>query len=185
MAGDSPPSESAGPPAVDSSVPADSAPLTVDTLPPLTPDGWGPLQVGMTLAEIVAAAGDDANPGAVGGPDPDSCDEFRPERAPAGLLVMVEQGRLTRISLLAGSPVRTERGFMVGDSASAVEAAYGAEAVTSPHKYVPAPARYVTVWRTEPPSSGARGLVYEVGADGLVSHIHAGGPSIQYVEGCL
>jgi hypothetical protein len=55
----------------------------------ITPDGWGPLRIGMSGAEVVAAAGEDANPDAVGGPDPERCDEFRPARAPAGILVMV------------------------------------------------------------------------------------------------
>ena len=37
----------------------------------------------------------------------------------------------------------------------------------------------------EAPAANARGIVYEVGLEGDVSQIHAGGPSIQYVEGCL
>ena len=32
--------------------------------------------------------------------------------------------------------------------------------------------------------ANARGLLYEVGGDGKVRAIRAGGPSIQYVEGC-
>lgn len=152
---------------------------------PLTATGWGPLRIGMTRDEVVAAAGEDANPQAVGGPVPEACDEFRPMRAPAGLLVMVEQGRLTRISLGAGSTVKTGEGFGVGDPASAIEAAYGARAVTSPHKYVPAPAEYITVWMNAPSGPDARGIVYEIGPDGRVDHVHAGSPSIRYVEGCL
>jgi hypothetical protein len=80
----------------------------------LTPQGLGPLHVGMTLAEVEAAMGPDANPGAVGGPDPESCDEFRPANAPEGVLVMIEQGRLARISLVDPTPIRTSAGFSVG-----------------------------------------------------------------------
>src|SRR5690606_9883692 len=65
----------------------------------ITPDGWGPLRIGMTRAEVVAAAGEDANPNAVGGPIPEECDEFRPREAPDGVLLMLEQGVLTRISI--------------------------------------------------------------------------------------
>ncbi|HEX8384669.1 MAG TPA: hypothetical protein VF576_00715 [Rubricoccaceae bacterium] len=151
----------------------------------LTPDGWGPLRIGMTLQEVVAAAGEDADPEAVGGPEPGRCDQFRPSRAPEGMLVMVEEGRLSRVSLLPGSDVKTEEGFGVGDEASAVKAAYGADAVVTPHTYSDAPAAYVTVWRADSSGSDARGIVYEVGSDGRVSHVHAGGPSIHYVEGCL
>jgi hypothetical protein len=57
----------------------------------------------MTRQEVVAAAGDDVNPAAVGGPDPEQCDQFRPERAPDGILVMIEQGRLTRITVTAAT----------------------------------------------------------------------------------
>ena len=138
----------------------------------------------MTRQEVVAALGEDANPNAVGGADPAQCDQFRPQRAPEGMLVMVEQGRLTRISLSDPARVETEGGLSVGDSASAVSAHYGTRAVSSLHKYSPAPAGYLTVWTKAPPASDARGIVYELGTDGRVEHIHAGGPSIQYVEGC-
>lgn len=151
----------------------------------LTPDGWGALRIGMTRDQVVAAAGDDAHPNAVGGPDPESCDEFRPARAPEGVLVMIEKGILTRISIGRGSPIATDRGFGPGASASRIASAYGNKAVTSPHKYVDAPAAYITAWTVAPPDPNARGIVYEIGADGRVGRIHAGGPSIAYVEGCL
>jgi hypothetical protein len=142
------------------------------------------LRIGMTRAELVAAMGEDANPDAVGGADPAQCDQFRPQRAPEGLLVMVEQGRLTRISLREPATIETEGGLSVGDSASAVTAHFGSRAVSGPHKYSAAPAGYITVWTVAPPAPEAKGIVYEIGTDGRVQHIHAGGPSIQYVEGC-
>ncbi|SFS46514.1 hypothetical protein [Brevundimonas viscosa] len=164
-------------------------PVASSTTPQLTAEGWGPLRIGMTRAEVVAALGEDANPEAVGGPDPASCDEFRPERAPEAMLVMIERDRLTRISLIRPSDVTTDRGYGVGDPGDGIAAAYGAGAVREPHKYEPAPAGYITAWSrgggtgyVEDPD--ARGLVFEVGQDGAVKAIRAGGPSIQYVEGC-
>lgn len=174
----------APPPEQAPSAPA-SAPAASPGPEPLTPEGWGPLRIGMTRAEVVAAAGEDANPQAVGGPEPDRCDQFRPERAPEGMIVMLEEGRLTRITLVEGSELKTERGFGVGASADSVAAAYGAEATITPHKYRSAPASYITVWTTPPPAPEPRGIVYETFGEGRVSQIHAGGPSIQYVEGCL
>ena len=167
--------------------PADTAPLpaAADGTTPLTSAGWGPLRIGMTRDEVVAALGEDANPDAVGGPEPDVCDEFRPVRAPAGMIVMVERNRLSRITLVRGSEVVTDAGLGVGEPASAVEAAYGGRAARSPHKYVDAPAAYLTVWDAAPDSPEPRGIVYEVGLDGTVSRVHAGGPAIRYVEGCL
>ncbi|MEY4556054.1 MAG: hypothetical protein RL093_1173, partial [Pseudomonadota bacterium] len=102
----------------------------------LTAQGFGPLRIGMTRAEIEAALGPDSSPGAVGGPDPASCDTFHPARAPEGLTVMVEQGVLTSIWLQNGSALKTDRGFGVGDTATAIKAAYGSLASVSPHKYV-------------------------------------------------
>jgi hypothetical protein len=151
----------------------------------LTAEGWGPLRIGMTRAEVVAAAGDDAHPDAVGGPDPESCDQFRPARAPEGMLVMIEHGRLTRITLSRGASVETEHGFRVGDAADEIKAALGARAVASPHAYGASPSEYLTLWTRPPADPDPRGIVYEIGPDGRVMHVHAGGSSIQYVEGCL
>ena len=149
----------------------------------LTPDGWGPLRIGMTRAEVVAAAGEDAQPDAVGGSEPEACDQFRPRDAPAGILVMIERDVLTRISVSRTSDIATPAGFRVGDSGADVLAAYGAQAVVEPHKYWEPPARYVTVWRQS--DGERRGIRYETDPDDEVVHIHAGGPSIEYVEGCL
>ena len=151
----------------------------------LTVEGWGPLRIGMTRAEVVAAAGDDAHPDAVGGPDPESCDQFRPARAPEGMLVMIEHDRLTRITLSRGSAVETEHGFHVGDAAAEIKTALGARAVASPHEYGAPPSEYLTLWTRPPTDPDPRGIVYEIGPDGRVMHVHAGGSSIQYVEGCL
>ncbi len=157
----------------------------------LTANGWGPLRIGMSMADITAALGPDANPSAVGGPDPATCNQFRPERAPDGMLLMVENGVLTRISLIRENTLRTDRGFGLGDTAAAVKAAYGADAVVTPHKYIGLPAEYIAVWTNLRPApsdyvqdANARGIVYETDAEGIVRSIHAGGPSIQYVEGC-
>lgn len=151
----------------------------------LTALGFGPLRVGMTRAEVEAALGPDANPEAVGGPDPASCDMFRPERAPEGLLVMVENGVLTSVWISRNTAVGTDRGLSIGDTAAEVKRVYGSAAVVEPHKYVEAPAEYITVWSTpDHRSPAARGIKYEIGRDGRVQSIAGGGPSIQYVEGC-
>ncbi len=178
-------SESAAVAASESPVTASPESAAVLAPPMLTPDGWGPLRIGMTLEQVIAASGPDANPLAGGGPDPESCDEFRPARAPAGLLVMMEKGRLTRISPGAGSTVTTDMGFGIGADRSAIASAYGTKAVISPHKYLAAPAAYITAWTIAPPDTRARGVVYEVDVWGRVGRIHAGGASIAYVEGCL
>jgi hypothetical protein len=172
-------------------LPAAEAPAPANSLSVLTAEGWGPLRIGMTREEVTKALGPDADPEAVGGPNPDSCDEFRPIRAPKGMLVMIEEGRLTRISLVRGAAVKTDRGLGIGATASAVRAAYGAALMAEPHKYVPAPAEYLTIWSGGSPAPdavrgpAARGIRYSIEKTGRVAQIHSGRPSIDYVEGCL
>ena len=67
----------------------------------LTAEGWDGLRIGMTRAEVVAAAGEDANPEAVGGPEPEMCDEFRPADAPECL----QQALTAWVSSFRYSPV--------------------------------------------------------------------------------
>jgi hypothetical protein len=150
----------------------------------LTAEGWGPLKIDMTRDQITAALGPDANPNAVGGGDPE-CDQYRPSRAPEGMLLMVEDGRLTRISLSRNSTVKTDRGLGLGATPEQVTSAYGAQVKAEPHKYQDPPAQYLTVWsKGEPGADDSRGMRYEIDGSGKVAQIHAGGPSIQYVEGC-
>lgn len=165
------------------------APTTPPAADVLTAQGFGPLRIGMTRAEVETALGADSNPGAVGGPEPEACDTFHPARAPEGLTVMVEQGVLTSIWLQRGSTLKTDRGFGVGDTATAIKAAYGPLAYVSPHKYAAAPAEYITTWNVGGSAGyvqnpAARGIAYHIGTDGTADHVAAGGPSIQYVEGC-
>ena len=172
---------------------AQSRPISAapPAVPLLTAEGFGPLRIGMTLADVVTTYGPDSDPESVGGPEPETCDHFRPARAPEGLLVMIEEGRLTRISLLSGSDVKTDRGLHLGLSAARVRAAYGAELRSEPHAYADPPAEYLTVWARGGPgadgiaSEGSRGIRFEIGSEGNVATIHGGGDSIQYVEGCL
>ena len=154
----------------------------------LTSQGWGPLKIGMTKDEVLTAVGDQRDPDAAG--IPGDCLEYQPKNAPEFLWVMIEAGKLTRITIADMSKLKTDKGLGLGDSAEAVKEAYGAAAVATPHKYQDKPAEYITVWdggpRKEPyvEDEAARGLVYEVDGTGQVGAIHAGGPSIQYVEGC-
>lgn len=158
----------------------------------LTANGYGPLRIGMTKAEVVAALGDDSDPNSTGGAEPEVCDQWRPARAPEGLLVMIQDGVLTRISVAAPSTLKTDRGFGVGDTAAAIKTAYGTAAVAQPHKYSPAPAEDLFVWTVGGPvgdayveDPAARGVRYEINGEGKVQIVHVGGPAIQLVEGCF
>ena len=170
------------------SVETPATPPPAATSEELTSQGWGPLKIGMTKAEVLTAVGDKRDPVAAG--IPGDCEEYQPANAPEYLWVMLEAGKLTRITLADMSKLKTDKGLGLGDTAETVKTTYGAAAVASPHKYQDKPAEYITVWdggpRTEPyvQDEAARGIVYEIDGTGKVGAIHAGGPSIQYVEGC-
>lgn len=166
--------------------PADPAPVADNVL---TPEGLGPIRIGMTTSEVTAAWGTTATPDAVGGPEPEACSEYHPARAPDGVTVMIQNGRLTRITLIREAAIRTDRGFGLGDSGAAIKAAYGGAIIAQPDKYAAAPAEDLIAWSrggsteyVQDPS--ARGIRYQVNGDGIVHIIHAGDPSIQLVEGC-
>jgi len=176
------------PPPATTEPPATTAPATDPN--DITSNGWNTLRVGMTRAEVTTAVGA-GNPNAVGGPDPQACDLFHPANAPEGMLVMIQQDVLTSITLRNNTTLRTDRGFGVGSTAAEIKAAYGASALSEPHKYVEG-AEYITVWSVGGPTAStpfvedpnARAIRYETNAQGLVTAVHAGGPSIQNVEGC-
>lgn len=174
--------------------PATTDPPATTTAPvdanAITSNGWNTLRVGVTRAEVTAAVGA-GNPNAVGGADPQACDLFHPANAPEGLLVMLQQNALTSITLRNNTTLRTDRGFGIGSTAAEIKAAYGASALSEPHKYVEN-AEYITVWTVGGPTAAApfvqdpnaRGIRYETDVQGRVTAVHAGGPSIQNVEGC-
>lgn len=89
-----------------------------------------------------------------------------------------KNGAVRRITVGQRSPVKLIEGIGVGSTEKAVLGAFpGFRA--SPHKYVDAPAKYLTQ-----PGNDPR-LHFEIGADGRVSLIHVGTmPHLAYVEGC-
>ena len=174
-------------PAEKAESPAATAPAEPTPIDPnlLTPDGIGVIRIGQSIGEVQALSGMSDTPIA----DPSGCNIFHPSRAPVGLVVMAEQGHVTRISLHEGATVKTARGFGVGSEGTAIKAAYGGGVIVQPSKYEPAPAQDLYVWAKGGSTQyvadpEARGVRYEVGADGKVTAVHAGGPSIQLAESC-
>ena len=139
----------------------------------LTLEGLGALRVGQAVPA-------DSGWAERGAQISDTC---RTVTAPAvpGVYAIVEGGKVRRISVGDRSDVKLIEGIGVGASEAQVNAAF-AGFRAEPHKYVEAPAKYLTAPNV---SGGDPALRFEIGADGKVSQVHVGtAPQLGYVEGC-
>jgi hypothetical protein len=98
-----------------------------------------------------------------------------------GAYAIVEGGKVRRITAGERSDVKLVEGIGTGATEAAVRAAFPGFR-EEPHKYVEAPAKYLTAPNA---ASGDPALRFEIGADRKVSLIHVGTmPVLSYVEGC-
>lgn len=145
----------------------------------LTPNGLGPVRIGMTRDQVAKALKTELEGEAFD--NEGSCVELFPENEELkGSYFMFHEGKLSRISVADPSKTVTPRGIGVGASADDVRKAYGAGLQTEEHHYIGAPAEYLTYWL----KPKLRGVRFETNAQGKVEFIHAGNDSIQFVEGC-
>ena len=137
-------------------------------------NGYGPVQVGMTVAAAEKALGvglraDDGE---------EECLHVEPETGHAGISFMVQDGRITRASLYPGkTDIATPRGVTLGDAESKVRQLYRGLKVEH-HAYGDENSRYLTYW-----AGANRGVRFEVDG-GKVTAIHGGDRTIKLVEGC-
>lgn len=154
----------------------------------MRPDGFGPLRIGMTQAQVDAAMGPPSDEDQAFS---EGCLYYRPANAPESLLVMTEGGLLTRITVMGDGNVRTVDGIKLGDDIERLKTRFSAKAGWTPHVYAEPPAGYLIFWADGVKRGqefydveGALGTVVEADQSGKVAYIHVGTPSIQYVEGC-
>ncbi|KPF77570.1 hypothetical protein IP78_12745 [Brevundimonas sp. AAP58] len=152
----------------------------------LTPEGLGPLRIGMMVPQLATVWGGLR----VQPTDVMACQIVEFADAPPGVKAFLNGGEVRHIILDRFSTLKTDRGFGPGDDGAAIKADYGAAATVAPAKYDPPPAEEIMVWSNGDTSGAyiedltARGTRYNVGGDGKVATVMAGGPTIQLVEGC-
>lgn len=143
----------------------------------LRADGVGPVRVGMTVAE--------ANQAVSGGLDRttglEQCDYVRPKQGPAGVSLMVENGRIARVDVRDSARVSTVAGVLPGESEARVREAYPGVRV-QPHKYDERGHYMIVI--PGAPSDTLHRIVFET--NGTVVTSMRGGlfPTVEYVEGC-
>lgn len=176
-AADSTASASAPPPTATAPAPAPAGGPADPARWVLRADGVGPVRVGMTVAEANAALGGGLD--RTGGLE--SCDYVRPKAGPAGVSLMVQDGRIVRVDVRDSARVTTVTGVLPGESEARVREAYP-DVRVQPHKYDDR-GHYLVVIPGAPADTLHR-LVFET--DGTKVTRMRGGlfPAVEYVEGC-
>lgn len=144
----------------------------------LGPDGYGPVKIGWSLAELNAALKQKLKPAYEIN---ESCDYVTPAGLPPGMSLMVENDTIVRIDVDSAG-VRTADGAGVGDDEASVLKRYAGRVTIMPHKYGGADDHYLVVSFTGDTLSQ---VIFETEGK-KVTRFRAGRrPAVEYVEGCL
>ncbi len=137
----------------------------------LTLEGLGDLQIGKAAPSGWAERGAQAS---------DACRTVTSPDYP-GVYAIVSGGKVRRVTVGQRSDVKLTEGIGVGSTEGDV-GKWFAGFRPEPHKYVDAPAKYLTAPNA---SNGDPALRFEIGTDRRVSLMHVGTmPELGYVEGC-
>lgn len=159
--------EAAAPAATEGQATAEPAAPSPETL---TLEGYGGLIIGKPVPARSPWA-------ARGAQIPGGCTTLSAPDWP-GAYAIVEEGVVRRITVSDESKAKLIEGIGPGSTEAQVRKAFPSLEATS-HKYVDAPAKYLTQ-----PGDDPR-LRFEIDAEGKVSLVHIGvRPTLEYVEGC-
>ena len=158
-----------------------STPLPVDAPSAwsLNEMGYGPIVAGMTYA-----AANDSLKGALKAAKNANlaeCDYVTWEGGPAGLGIMVVEGKIARVDVGDNTDIRTKSGAQVGDTEDRIKSLYGNRVKVTDHKYEDG--HYLTV-RSAIPTDTLHFIIFET-SNGKVTRMRGGAmPGVEYVEGC-
>jgi hypothetical protein len=163
-----PPANSPVPPRAPAPAPADTPNTTTWTI---TAAGLGPLRAGQTIAQANAAVG-----GGFSGSTANCTYAVWPT-APAGVAVMLANGRVARVEVRSGSTA-TGAGARIGDSEARINSLYAGRVTSAPHKYNPG-GHYLTVT-----GSGSNRIVFETDGSSVTNYRAGRTPEVEQVERC-
>lgn len=180
-----PPGRVVTPPPAVGTTPKTGAPAADTSSPPpagtsftISPNGFGPLRVGMTVAQAAKAMG-----GGFGAPKGYSggCGYAVLTKAPAGLAVMLQDGKIARFEVRNGG-IKTAAGARIGDTEARIKSLYGSAVASTPHKYVQG-GHYLTV--TPPtPVDAAYKTIFETDGKTVTEYRSGKSPEVEQVERC-
>jgi hypothetical protein len=160
------------PPPVDTSWPSAGTSFTV------SPNSFGPLRVGMTVAQAAKAMG-----GGFGAPAGYSggCGYATLTKAPKGLAVMLDEGKIARFEVRSGG-IATAAGAKIGDTEARIKSLYGSAVTSSPHKYVQG-GHYLTVTPVAR-ADAAYKTIFETDGKQVTEFRSGKSPEVEQVERC-
>lgn len=145
-----------------------------DTAWVVSPEGVGPVRIGMSAAEARAALG---LPSDI--IKPDECQYLGVRMLGRNVDVMVERDTVVRVDVI-DSTVATTAGARVGDSEARVRALYPSLR-TMPHKYTGPTGHYLIV---TPGADTTRQLIFETDGQRVTTYRAGRLPQVAYVERC-
>lgn len=167
------------------SAPVTPAPSTEETTPPPTTAeprldlrGFGPVRVGMAVADASAALGVPLQPVT---PGTDECTVYAPRTGLEGVSFLVAGGTVARVDVSAGA-TPTAEGLVIGQTEAEAQDHYDGRLVVTDHDFLLG-GHYLTLVPTDRADAGFR-LVAET--DGRrVTALRAGRlPEVELTEGC-
>ena len=155
-------------------------PARTDTQAPVNPSavsalGIGSLRIGMTVAEASAAVAGFTPPSQT-----QECDYATAASLPAGLEIMVENGRIGRVDVDTNT-IATIEGARVGDTVPRILALYGQRVSTSPNHYTGEPDLTI---HSASPGDTIHEIIFETMHGRVVRYRAGRRPQVRYIEGC-
>ena len=142
-------------------------------------DGFGPVRLGMTKAEVSRVLGEKLV--RTHGAGDIECEYLRANQHWDGIEFMFSHNRVVRIDVRKGT-TETIAGVRLGDGIQKVKNTYGKQLVVTPHHYIPEPeGSYLTVKS----SNGNRAIRFETDNGRVIKYYVGRLPEVEYVEGCL
>lgn len=157
-----------------------SLPLLAILNEPLKTTGLGPIQIGMTLAELEDVG---LTPIAMAGSDNGACQYYRIKGNSEPIGLMAVEDRILRIDVWPGSLIETRSGAKIGSTEADLIRIYGNRLEATPN---PVTLGKTIVFTPRDPGEDLFRLVFETDDRGEVVQYRAGQfPSVTWPGGCL